>query len=118
VYLKVLVLKHDTLFRVAMRLGRPWVRLPGRGREGMASARNSEDLVRMYDGVNKPLGKAFTRGEVHAMLGQCFDVLQERRYALSRRRALPFPVSDGVYRWLMKTFGLMIVLRCRRREDT
>jgi SAM-dependent methyltransferase len=116
VYLKVFVLRHDMLFRTAMRLGRPWIRLPGRGRESMAAARDSADLVRMYDGVDNPLGKAFTRAEVHAMLEKRFEVVQEKRYALIRRRALPFPVPDRVYQWLMETFGLMIVFRCRRLE--
>jgi SAM-dependent methyltransferase len=117
VYLKVFVLRSTPLFQIAMRLGRRWVRLPGRGREGMASARSPEDLVRMYDGADNPIGKAYTRAEVRAMLGDRFDVVKVRRYALAKRDALPFAVTDRLYRRLHEMFGFMIVFRCRRREQ-
>ena len=115
VYYKGLPLRSRALFRVVSAITRPVFRLKGRGRENMMAAPNPDEIVRLYDGAENPLGKAYTRAEVRLMLAGRFDVLEEKRIGFPRRMfAIPMP--DGVHRLFGRLFGLMIVLRCRKRE--
>lgn len=115
VYLRNLPLRSRLLFRLVVAAGKRWIRLPGRGRERMWDASDPEELVRLYDGADNPLGRAFTRREVSAMLGSGWDVLEVRRFGFPRR-ILPFDLSDRVHRLLSRLFGLMIVYRCRKKD--
>jgi hypothetical protein len=89
--------------------------LRGRGRENMMAAPTPEELVRSYDGIGNPIGKAYTRRDVRAMVADHFEILEERRIGFPRR-VLPVRVPDGLHRLLARMFGLMIVLRCRKWE--
>lgn len=113
VYYRSSVLRSRTLFRLATGLARSVMRLPGRGRETMLWAKSPEELVRMYDGAANPLGKAFTRPEMRALLERSFDVIEELRLGFPRR-ALRLPLPTVVHRMLGRFFGLMIVFRCRK----
>ena len=49
--------------------------LKGRGREGpITNAASAEELVRMYDGKDNPLGKAFTKKEIIEMASSYFNI--------------------------------------------
>lgn len=113
VYNKTLPLRWRWLYRMVRTLTQSWLGLPGRGRENMLTATTPEELVRRYDGIQNPIGKAYTREELHQMLSGRFSVLECKRFGLPRR-ALPFPLSDGLHRSLSRVLGLMVVLRCRR----
>ncbi len=115
VYYKVLALRSRAAFCVVSLLTRPWLGLKGRGREKMMAAPGPEELVRLYDGADNPLGKAYTSRELRAMLAGMFDVVEETRVGFPRR-VLPFRMPDGLHRGLARAFGLMIVLRCRKPE--
>jgi hypothetical protein len=103
------------LFRLVTLLTRPLILMRGRGREGMMAAQSPDEIVRMYDGVANPIGKAYTRSELLAMLGDRFEVLEQRRIGFPRR-VFPIPVTDGIHRLLGRLFGLMIVMRCRKKS--
>jgi hypothetical protein len=47
------------------------------------------------------------------MLAGRFEIVDRERY-LVPRRALPFRIPDWLFRFLVRRFGLMIVLRCRK----
>jgi hypothetical protein len=113
VYFKLWVLRSQLLFKVVVPLLRPWLRLRGRGRENLLWAASPAELVRLYDGIHNPIGKAFTRSEIGAMLSGWFQVLEEKRFSFPRR-VLPFPIPTSLHRLLNRMFGLMIVLRCRK----
>ncbi|MGH9901404.1 MAG: class I SAM-dependent methyltransferase [Pyrinomonadaceae bacterium] len=113
VHFKVIFLRSRVLFKAVTALARPFIALHGRGRETMLHASSPEELVRLYDGADNPMARAFTRAELDAMLAGRFRVLEQRRNGLPRR-ALPFTVPDGVHRALSNAFGLEIVLRCRK----
>jgi 2-polyprenyl-3-methyl-5-hydroxy-6-metoxy-1,4-benzoquinol methylase len=117
VYYKTLVLRWKPLYRFVSWITRPWLGMRGRGREKMMAAREPEELVRLYDGSANPIGKAYTRGELHAMLAGHFEVLEERRFGFPRR-VFPFPIPTPLHRVLSRVFGLMIILRCRRVGTT
>jgi len=113
VYYRVLALRSRRLFRIVTALARGWVALPGRGRENMLRANAPEELVRLYDGRDNPIGKAFTRPEIEAMLAGRFKVLEVKRSGVPRY-ALPFAMPDSIHRLVSRRFGLMMVYRCRK----
>jgi SAM-dependent methyltransferase len=113
VYYRVLALRSPWLFQIITALARGWVALPGRGRENMLRTSAPEELVRLYDGRDNPIGKAFTRAEIEAMLAGRFEVLEVKRTGVPRC-ALPFAMPDSIHRLVSRWFGLMIVYRCRK----
>lgn len=114
VYYKILPLRSRLLYRWVSWCTRTWLRMPGRGRENMMAAATPEELVRLYDGSGNPIGKAYTRAEVAAMIPEGFRVVEVRRFGFPRR-LIPVPIPDGLYRALSKRLGLMLVLRCRKQ---
>ena len=110
---KVWFLRSRPLFKVVVAMMRPWIALRGRGRESMLNASSPEELVRLYDGADNPIARAFTRSELYAMLRGRFQVLEESRCGLPRR-AFPVPIPGALHRVLSNSFGLAIVLRCRK----
>ena len=113
VYYKPLVLRSRLLFKIATTVLRPFIRLPGRGREALMSATDPGEIVRLYDGVDNPLGKSYTRAEVHALLPPTFQVVEETLFGFPRR-VFPFPIPTGMHRWLSRKSGLMLATRCRK----
>lgn len=116
VYYRSLPLRSRLLFAVVRRLAGLVMRLPGRGRETMFAARSPDDFVRRYDGASNPVGVAFSRSEFMAMAGAHFEVLEVVRIGFPRR-VLPIAIPDVVHRLLSSWFGLLIILRGRRRAD-
>ena len=110
--LQSLALRSKTFFSLARLAGRLIINFQGRGRESMFTARSPEDLVRYYDGADNPLGKAFTWKEILSMIEGRFQVVDRERY-LVPRRSLPFDIPDWLFRFLVRRFGFMIVLRCQ-----
>jgi SAM-dependent methyltransferase len=109
VYLRTAMLRSPPLFALttgAMRLF--GLGLAGRGRESMAAAATPDAFVRMYDGVDNPIGKAYTRSELHRAF-RAFPTITTTRYFMppvSPLVALP-PV---VRRMISRLCGLMVVV--------
>jgi SAM-dependent methyltransferase len=116
VYYKTLVLRWRPLYRAVSWATRSWLGMRGRGRERIMTAPDPEELVRRYDGAENPIGKAYTRSELRAMLKGYFEILEEKRFGFPRR-VFPFPIPDSLHWVLSHGFGLMIILRCRRLES-
>jgi len=115
VYYKVLALRWKWLYRLISWSTRGWLGLRGRGRENMMSASTPDELVRLYDGSDNPIGKAYTSSEIRAMLPEGFEVIETARFGFPRR-ALPFEMPDAVWRMISAWLGLMIVFRCRKKN--
>lgn len=113
VYYRSLILRSSFLFALVTRLLGGVVRLRGRGRESMLQAETPQELVRMYDGSENPLGKSYTRPEMEAMIRPHFMILEVLRYGFPRK-VFPFAIPDLAHRLLSRWFGLMIVFRCRK----
>ena len=79
----------------------------------MLTVDTPEELVRLYDGRDNPLGKAYTRGDIERMLAGRFRVLAVKRNGIPRS-ALPFHIPDWMHRMVCRCFGLMIVYRCQK----
>lgn len=108
VYFRPAVLRSPVLFALARRAMRTLgVLQTGRGREGMADATTAEAFVRMYDGADNPIGKAYSHAEFRQAFGR-FSAVTSRRYFIPYVRgyvALPAPV-----RRLIARLGLMVVV--------
>jgi ubiquinone/menaquinone biosynthesis C-methylase UbiE len=109
VYFRTAMLRSRSLFALttgAMRL--LGIGLAGRGRESMANAVTPETFVRMYDGADNPIGKAYTRAELHRAFHR-FSTVTTKRYFMppvGPLVALPAPLR----RMISRLCGLMVVV--------
>jgi hypothetical protein len=69
--------------------------------------------MRMYDGVTNPLGRAYSLGEIHSLMGGLFQIKKVIRHTFSVRR-IRLPVPKTVQRWLARSHGFMVALSCER----
>jgi SAM-dependent methyltransferase len=108
VYYRLAILRSRSLFAVARPVMRTLgVVQAGRGREGIADAETPEAFVRMYDGLDNPIGKAYTRSELRSAFGR-FRTVSTRRYFIPPVRPLvsfPAPLRIAISR-----MGLMIAV--------
>ena len=109
VYHKNFLLRHPLLLKIVSTLTHRFIGLKGRGRENLLSSGNSEEIVRLYDGSNNPIGRSYTKHELLAMTDGLFRI-DEIRYFFFPARALPFRIPLMLHRFLHRQAGLMIVL--------
>jgi 2-polyprenyl-3-methyl-5-hydroxy-6-metoxy-1,4-benzoquinol methylase len=81
--------------------------LKGRGREKIFREKNVDNIVRMYDGLDNPIGKIYTKEQFISMLGKHFNV-KETFLHFFPARSLPFKIPHTLHRWLDKHMGFMI----------
>ena len=110
VYYRSLALRNGPLFSAAkltMRLTR--VMLKGRGRETITSASSPDDFVRMYDGADNPIGKAYTGPDVQQLFGM-FSTIELHRYFMPYYGPL-IVLPPAIRKSIASHFGLMILAR-------
>lgn len=88
--------------------------LKGRGRENIFLESDVDEIVRLYDGENNPLGKSYSRQEFIDMLDQHF-IIEETYLHFFPARALPFSVPRWLHKWLDKTVGFMIYATLKKK---
>lgn len=81
--------------------------LKGRGREAILRAHDIDEIVRLYDGAENPVGKSYTRDQLLSMLRKHFDVIDTYLHFFPAR-ALPFRIPAALHRWLDRRLGFMI----------
>lgn len=109
-YYKSPLIYNKAMFAIvkfAMRLLN--VGLRGRKRESMPLASTPDEFVRMYDGADNPIGKAYDIGEINKMFSKFSSIRHSLFYFPSR--IFPFPLPAGIIRLLNKYFGLMICVQ-------
>ena len=117
VYRRAWLLRHPRALRIVARLAAAVIGLEGRGRDAMLASGDAEEIVRMYDGRENPIGRAYTEGELQTLVGGAFDVeCVERMYFPGR--ALPVRPPAALHPWLGKRFGMMVVVRARKRHES
>lgn len=112
VYYRNLVLRSKWLSRVLPVALSSWVALPGRGRERLLACGDADEIVRRYDGVRNPLGKAFTAAELREMFERSgIRITRMQRYYFPRRAfgALGNALQP-LHAILARRFGLMIAV--------
>jgi SAM-dependent methyltransferase len=95
-------------------LARAGARLTGRGREGINRQRDASEVVRLYDGVDNPIGKAYDRSEFAALLAPHFEI-DEIYYHFFPARSFPVRIPKPVHRFLDARLPFMIYANVRKR---
>ena len=116
VYHRNVLLRSPRLLKLLRRVLVPLISLMGRGRESMLSTADADEIVRMYDGRDNPIGGSYTLDEVHALVAPSFAV-EEVGYFYFPGRVLPFRLPRRLHAWLSRNHGLMVILRCRRLDQ-
>lgn len=112
-YYKNIPLKSRFFFNTGLFLMKLFsMGLPGRGREKMALAKNPADFVRMYDGHDNPIGKAYDKGELRKMFSQ-FSEIKFRSYYFPGR-AIPLSLPRTLHKLLASTLGFMILVELKK----
>ncbi|MFH1320658.1 MAG: class I SAM-dependent methyltransferase [Bacteroidota bacterium] len=83
--------------------------LKGRGRESILNIKNIDEITRLYDGENNPIGKSYTKIKIMQMLTPFFEI--ERSFCFFfPARALPIKIPKPFHRFLAKNMGFMLHL--------
>lgn len=88
--------------------------LVGRGREEIFLEKNVDEIVRLYDGADNPIGKSYTKDQFREMLEEHFFV-DEIYLHFFPSRALPFRIPGFIRRLLDRNLGFMIYGSLRKR---
>lgn len=88
--------------------------LKGRGREGIFKRSNIDDIVKLYDGADNPIGKSYSEKTFKDLLEPYFEV-EEIYYHFFPARSLPFRVPKRLHKWLDKKFPFMIYANVRKK---
>ncbi len=88
--------------------------LKGRGRESIFKIKDVDEIVRLYDGSDNPIGKSYTKKTFIKMLSHYFEV-QETYLHFFPARALPFKIPKFLHRWLDRNFGFMIYATLKKK---
>lgn len=90
-------------------------KLKGRGRENIFKQGNVDEIVRLYDGLENPIGKSYTRKSFISMLSPYFEI-EETYLHFFPARSLPFKIPKFLHRILDKRFGFMIYATLRKKR--
>ena len=88
--------------------------LKGRGRESIFKLKDVDEIVRLYDGSDNPIGKSYTKDTFVKMLNPYFEV-QETYLHFFPARALPFKIPKFLHRWLDRNLGFMIYATLKKK---
>lgn len=108
VYHRNVVLRSwPVLFWVGALISRLGGKLSGRGREQIYSVHDVDEIVRLYDGQDNPIGKCYTRNQFIQMLEQHF-LVRETYLHFFPARTLPFRLPRWLHRLLDRHIGFLI----------
>jgi 2-polyprenyl-3-methyl-5-hydroxy-6-metoxy-1,4-benzoquinol methylase len=87
----------------------------GRGRENIFLETDPDEIVKLYDGRDNPIGKAYSKDEFIELLHSHFFI-EETYLHFFPARALPFKIPNFLHRFLDKAFGFMIFASVTKRN--
>lgn len=108
VYHKNIILRQEFIVKIISQLFSNIIKLKGRGREELLKIAKSDEIVRRYDGMENPIGKAFTKKDILKMCNGLFKIT-ETKYHFFPARALPLHIPKKLHKLLHNHFGFMIV---------
>lgn len=88
--------------------------LKGRGRESIFAKSDVDEIVRLYDGSDNPIGKSYSTQQFHDLLSPYF-IVEETFLHFFPARSLPFPIPRKLHKFLDKHSGFLIFARCKKR---
>jgi SAM-dependent methyltransferase len=106
-YRNIILRAWPAFYRVGGLIRKFGGTLKGRGREDIYATRHVDDIVRLYDGKDNPVGKCYTRSEFVRMLEPFFFV-RETFLHFFPARTFPFPMTQQLHRLLDRSTGFLI----------
>nr|WP_320017301.1 methyltransferase domain-containing protein [uncultured Desulfobacter sp.] len=103
----------------------PWIRwigypltkigagMKGRGREHIFKQLNVDEIVRLYDGSDNPIGKSYTKKQFQVLCEACFSI-QEIYYHFFPARSLPLSMPKRLHQWLDRHLPFMVYANLRK----
>jgi ubiquinone/menaquinone biosynthesis C-methylase UbiE len=108
VYYKNWILRNwSSISWIGDLLGKVGSKLSGRGREAIYRESDTDEIVRLYDGIQNPIGKSYSRLEFTQMLEPHFEIKHLFLHFFPAR-TLPIPMPKPVHRLLDREVGFMI----------
>lgn len=108
VYYKNFILRNWSLLRPLSKLAlTAGSRLKGRGREQIFGYDSVDEIVRIYDGKENPIGVAYDENEYRSLIGDFFEV-KEVYLHFFPLRALPIRLGRTAHQVLDRKLGFMI----------
>ncbi|HXG12337.1 MAG TPA: class I SAM-dependent methyltransferase, partial [Gemmataceae bacterium] len=74
VYHTNFLLRRPWLLKCFSRICAPFIKLKGRGREKLLASGRADEIVRMYDGRDNPLGRSYTLAELRQLVEGLFQI--------------------------------------------
>lgn len=90
--------------------------LKGRGREVIFGVNDVNEIVRLYDGSQNPIGKSYSRQELIDILPVDLEI-EKIFLHFFPARSLPFSLPRGLHLWLDKNIGFMIYVVGTKRKS-
>lgn len=116
VYYRNALLRGWPLLRFTGRwLRKLGVGLKGRGREAMVDNADVDEIVRLYDGADNPIGKSYTRAQFTALMESHFHV-REIYFHFFPARALGVRLPRPVHRLLDGLLPFMIYASLEKKD--
>ena len=114
VYYRNVFLRHwNRLWFIGKLLSRLGARLHGRGRENIFSKKDVNEITRIYDGIDNPIGKSYSTESFVNMLKPYFQI-KEIFYHFFPARSLPVKIPKKLHKWLDKKVPFMIYAKVRK----
>lgn len=115
VYYKNMILRAWPLFSsVGALLHRLDFSLEGRGRDSIYRTRSVDDLTRLYDGVDNPIGKSYSKHALFSLVQPYFSIEDVFLYFIPAR-SFPVRMPKWLHRYLAQIMGFMIHVTLRKR---
>jgi len=89
--------------------------LRGRGREDIFAAPTVDEIVRLYDGTENPIGKSYTRQQFLEMLEPWFQI-DSMFLHFFPARALPISIPKKIHQFLDRKFGFMLYANLIKKD--
>ena len=118
VYYKNVILRNWRLLTYpAKLLAILGAKLRGRGREDIFKCASENEIVRLYDGEQNPIGKAYSQSEFKALLAPYFQIDATFLHFFPAR-SMPIPIPNRMHRLLDQRIGFMIYAQLRKKVST
>lgn len=89
-YYRNFILRRRLLLSIVSRLLGRFIGMRGRGREALLESGDAAEIVRLFDGAENPLGKAYTRAEILDMVEAAqLQTVEQLRYHFPLRALGP-----------------------------
>jgi SAM-dependent methyltransferase len=89
-------------------------KLKGRGRENIYQESDVNEIVRLYDGAENPIGKSYSKKQLIDLLEPYF-MIKETYLHFFPARSLPFKIPNCIHRFLDKRCGFMIYATLQKK---